>query len=91
MSIATMEEEIVDRDSFREVSQVAKTSQVYWTAIIPQYTTIKQSRYVDNILIKQSWHSLSHPFICLLCLLEVDLEEGQSGFKPLYSTHFRKS
>ena len=61
MSIATMEEEILDRGSFREVSQVSKNQSglVNWYNI-----PIKQSRFMDNILIKQSRHSLSRPFIC---------------------------
>ena len=44
---------------------------------------------MDNILIKQSWHSSSHPLYVYFYLPELDLEEGQSDFKPLYSTHFR--
>ena len=31
-----------------------ETSQVYWTGIIFQYTLIKQSQFMDNILIQQS-------------------------------------
>ena len=60
MSIGTVEEEIVDRGSSREVSQVSKNQSglLNWSNI-----PIKQSRFVDNILIKQSTHSLSHPFI----------------------------
>ena len=85
MSIGTVEEEIVDRGSSREVSQVSKNQ----SGLLNWYNIpIKQSRFVDNILIKQSTHSLSHPFICLP---ELDLEEGKSGLRPLYSTHFRKS
>ena len=85
MSIGTVEEEIVDRSSSREVSQVSKNQ----SGLLNWYNIpIKQSRFVDNILIKQSTHSLSHLFICLP---ELDLEEGKSGLRPLYSTHFRKS
>ena len=54
MSIGTVEEEIVDRSSSREVSQVSKNQ----SGLLNWYNIpIKQSRFVDNILIKQSTHS----------------------------------
>ena len=64
-------------------------SQVHWTGIISQYTLIKQSTFMDNILIKQSWHCWSYPFIIMfiliyLCLPEVARSQGgcQSGPRP---------
>ena len=58
MSIGTVKEEIVDRGGSSEVSQVSKNQ----SGLLNWYNI--QSRFVDNILIKQSTHSLSHPFIC---------------------------
>ena len=46
---------------------------------------------MDNFLIKQSWHSYHIHLHVYFCLPELDLEKGQSGFSPLYSTYFRKS
>ena len=66
MSIGTVEEEIVDRGSSREVSQVSKNQSGLLNWLNWYNIPIKQSRFVDNILIKQSTHSLSHPFICKL-------------------------
>ena len=61
MSIATMEGEIVDGGSSREVSQVSKNQ----SGLLNWYNIpIKQSKFMDNILIKQSRHSISHPSIC---------------------------
>ena len=55
MATGTVEEEIVDRGSSREVSQVSKNR----SGLLNWYDIpIKQSRFVDNILIKQSKHSL---------------------------------
>ena len=61
----------------------------YPTNILPctvsRYTLIQQLRFMDNILIKQSWHGWSHLFICLfkfIFLPEVDLEEDQSCPRP---------
>ena len=68
MSIGTVEEEIVDRGISREVSQVSKNQ----SRLLNWYNIpIKQSRFVDNILIKQSTYSLSHPFICKLLFTRV--------------------
>ena len=88
MSTGTVEEEIVDRGSSREVSHISKNQ----SGLLNRYDIpIKQSRFVDNILIKQSTHSLSHVLYVNFCLPELDLEEGQSGLRPLYSTQLRKS
>ena len=35
--------------------------------------------------------TLSHPFVRLLCLSVMNLEEGQRDPRPPYPTHFRKS
>ena len=61
MSIATMEGENCRRGSSREVSQVSKNQ----SGLLNWYNIpIKQSKFYDNILIKQSRHSISHPSIC---------------------------
>ena len=62
-----------------------ETSQVYWTGIISQYTLMKQSRLMGNIVIKQSWHLITSIYMFILiyfCLLEVVLGEGQSCSRP---------
>ena len=83
-----MEEQIVDRGSFRRVLQVSKNqlSLLKW-----YYTPIHSNNTVKNFLIKQSWYSYHIHLHVYFCLPELDLEKGQSGFRPLYSTHFRKS
>ena len=79
---------VLIRGISRGISQVSRNQSdlLNWHDI--SIDSNKKSRFMDNILIKQSWHCWSHLFILIyVCLPEVILGQGQSCPK----SRFRKS
>ena len=69
----------IKQEWFKGVSQASKNQSdlLIWHNIKMHFNKAVMALFITSIYV-------------YFCVSEVDLDEGQSGFRPLYSTHFRK-